>query len=149
MPPRRPVYIFVLICITQSPIWAQKLETQRTPAPVQAAPIAKKPSREAIKAANLFEQAVKLQHAGKDDGAIRMYRQLIQIAPGAYPAYVNIGLILQRKKDLSGAEAAYRKAIQIEPKQPVPWIQLAELYLDSRRMPEAKTAAEKAVALAP
>src|ERR1041385_7951495 len=52
---------------------------------------AKTPSADAIKAANLFEKAVKYQAAGKNDEAVKTYRELLKIAPLAYPAYVNLG----------------------------------------------------------
>src|SRR2546423_1308181 len=62
------------------------------------------PSPEVLKAAKLFEEAVSHQRAGRIDEAISEYRSLLKFAPGAYPAWTNLGLLYRARKNNVEAE---------------------------------------------
>src|SRR5438105_15214772 len=78
-------------------------------------PAAKKPNPQAEKLAAMFEQALNFQRAGKPDQAIATYKALIKLAPTAYPAYMNLGLLQSNRGDYAGAEASFRIAAKLEP----------------------------------
>lgn len=99
------------------------------------------PSAQAVRAAKLFERAVAAQRQGRDEEAIVLYRQLIQMAPKAYPAYMNLGLLYQNRGRLGEAEEAFHKAAALEPANALPLSQLAAVYADQHRWKEAKAAA--------
>ena len=81
-----------------------------------------KPPPEAIKAAALFEKAAKLQRAGRSQEAIAVYIELVKLAPGAYPAFMNLGILYQAQGNLTLAEASYKTAAHLDAKNPTPQI---------------------------
>lgn len=153
--PARPAALplaAALVLMSTGPALAQAIQgPPKPPSKPPASQVAKRagPSQEAVKAAKLFEQAVAHQRAGKVEEAVAEYRALLKIAPGAYPAYINLGLIYQARHDDKSAEAAFKQAARLEPKNAVPPTQLALLYLSQQRAQEAKAQADRAVALDP
>ena len=127
------------ICLCLLIAWCTSASAQ---APTQSATVHPPvPSPQAIRAAKLFERAVALQQKGRTEEAITVYRELIRLAPKAYPAYMNLGLLYQNSRRLKEAEEAFRKASALEPANALPLSQLATVYADEHRWAEAKTAA--------
>jgi Flp pilus assembly protein TadD len=67
-------------------------------------------------------------------------RAVIKLAPDFAPAYGNLGVILRRRGDISGAIDAYREALALSPRDPAILGNLASLYVGIGREREAKAA---------
>jgi tetratricopeptide (TPR) repeat protein len=73
--------------------------------------------RSSAEVAQAYRAAAKAQAAGKDlEGALRSYREAVELAPDDGRARNGLGEVLQARGDLDGAAAAYRKAIALDPK---------------------------------
>ncbi len=81
----------------------QKLETQAD-------------IKKAQSANDAYDQAVKLQQAGKYDDAIPLYQQAIQIAPNNAGYAYALGTDYQAKGDFDNAISWYKKAAALDPK---------------------------------
>jgi Flp pilus assembly protein TadD len=69
---------------------------------------------------------------------------VLKLAPDFAPAYGNLGVILRRRGDISGAIDAYRRALALAPRDPSILGNLAALYVGLGREREAKAALELA-----
>lgn len=130
-----------------SPAGAQKPPAAGQPKPHQVSTTA--PPQAVQEAKALFERAIALQRKGQDKEAIAAYRTLLAKQPGAFPAWVNLGLLYMSHRDLQSAAQCFTKASALEPSNPMPLIQVALVYLDLRQPAKAQAAAAKAVKLAP
>jgi tetratricopeptide (TPR) repeat protein len=62
-----------------------------------------------------FRRAGELAAAGKLDAAIREYRLGLKIAPRAYHAHNNLGVLYSQKQDYPQALASFREADRLRP----------------------------------
>jgi Flp pilus assembly protein TadD len=80
--------------------------------------------------------------AAKPEEAAAAYREAAQLQPKDPEPYFALGALLERQKDIAGAEAAYRQALQLAPTSSDgssdAITALANLYMSSRRFTEAE-----------
>src|SRR5438270_3335295 len=116
----RSVTITIPLLAILAPASAQKYVPPKPAAPVQASPVrtvpSAKPPPEVQKAEKLFQQALDAQRAQKLPEAVRLYKEVIKLTPGVYPAYFNLGLISEVLGQSKESEAAFRMAAKLEPK---------------------------------
>lgn len=60
-----------------------------------------------------FRQALSAQKAGRDDEAMALYRDVLKSDARNRPAWINLGTLLSRKGDHTGAIACYRRALAL------------------------------------
>ena len=83
------------------------------------------------------------------DAAIGLLKQAIEIKPDHAGAYRNLGVMYQRKKNITEAIKHLLKAIELDPKQLGAHLELASLYRAEKNYPEAIKHLEKAIEIAP
>jgi tetratricopeptide (TPR) repeat protein len=88
-------------------------------------------------AAGVYNKAVEALNAGNHAEAEALFKQVIETAPGAAPAYYNLGYLYMKKKDVAAAEAAFRKAIELRPQETNGYVALATLLGSAGRAQEA------------
>ena len=76
--------------------------------------------------------------AGYVDNAVRWLRSAVLIDPELVPAWVNLGVVLRRAGDFSGAEDAYKHALEIDPRMVSAYQNLAALLQRQGRTEEAR-----------
>jgi tetratricopeptide (TPR) repeat protein len=72
------------------------------------------------RAAELYEEALAAQRAGRADEAERLYEAMLKIAPNAKEAYNNLAFIYSQRGDVARADAYLDKALEIDPLYPFP-----------------------------
>jgi Flp pilus assembly protein TadD len=85
-------------------------------------------------------RAVSALAAGDYALAEARLKAVLKLAPDFAPAYGNLGVILRRRGDISGALDAYRRALELAPRDPSILGNLAALYTGLGREREAKAA---------
>jgi tetratricopeptide (TPR) repeat protein len=85
-------------------------------------------------------RAVEALSAGDYETAEARLAAVLKLAPDFAPAYGNLGVLLRRRGDISGAIAAYRRALALAPRDPSILGNLAALYTGLGREREAKAA---------
>jgi hypothetical protein len=75
---------------------------------------------------------------GDLDGARRTFQAVVERNPNTGPAWVNLGVIAERKGDLKEAETSYRRAAQCTVAPPESWDFLARLLVRTKRAAEAE-----------
>ncbi len=104
-------------------------------------------SNVAVKAAELkkaFEEGVAASRAGSHDVAIEKFQAAIEISPGCFDCYYNIGVAQMAKKDEKQAEAAWLKAVEVKADYAEALNALATLYNNQKRFDEATAMGAKA-----
>ena len=77
-----------------------------------------------------YQEGVKLFEENKFEEALQAFQKTIELNPGFFDAYVNIGIIqFQQKKD-NEAEKALLQALEIEPDKSRPKEILADIYYE-------------------
>jgi tetratricopeptide (TPR) repeat protein len=61
----------------------------------------------------LFRKAVSAWKAGREEEAVALYKSLLKSDPTNRAAWINLGALLSKKKDHTGAVACYRKALSL------------------------------------
>jgi len=64
---------------------------------------------------HLFQEAVRLHQSGALDRAKRLYRQVLELAPGTAPAWNNLGQILAQQGDVDATIRCFERGIQAQP----------------------------------
>lgn len=95
-----------------------------------------------------IERARELE-AFDPDGAERAYRAAIARDPQLLAAAVNLGCLLQARRQVGAAEQVYRDALDRFPDEPLLHFNLGTALEDARRADEAVSAYERALALDP
>ncbi len=91
----------------------------------------------------VFEEGVAASREGKHDDAIASFNKAIEMNPGCYDCYYNIGFSNAQKKDYDKAEAAFKKAIELKPDYLDAYSGLANIYNAERKFDEAAAASAK------
>jgi hypothetical protein len=76
-----------------------------------------------------IDRGVAQGRSGDLDGARRTFQDVVARNPNAGAAWVNLGVIAERKGDVAEAEADYRRAAQTTPEPPESWDFLARLMV--------------------
>jgi tetratricopeptide (TPR) repeat protein len=66
-------------------------------------------------AQTLLKQGQKLNSEGKQDQALRLYTQVLEISPNSYEAHLESGVALDLKGDYAAAREHLKKAIEVAP----------------------------------
>jgi predicted TPR repeat methyltransferase len=86
------------------------------------------------------------------DEALEAYRTSVAVSkgrPGSADALNNIGTVLRKQLDWTGAEQAYREALALRPDFVEAWFNLSLALMHQGRIPEALLANSKAITLSP
>jgi tetratricopeptide (TPR) repeat protein len=97
---------------------------------------------------SIFRQAVTLHRSGDINGAIRKYREYLQLKPDSIEARSNLGAALARTGHYDEAITEYETALQSSPKNAPVLLNLALAYYKTGRVQEAAPKLEQAAALA-
>ena len=96
-----------------------------------------------------YENAVKLQKAGKLDEALKEFIAIKKTDPKNVAVIVQIGVIRATKGDMPGAEAAFKEALALAPKDYGLLMNLARISVDRDKNSEAASYAARAAAIKP
>lgn len=97
-----------------------------------------------------FRLAELYHHMGRYDEALRFCREYCELAPDDPVAWLSLGVLSVRSRQLQEAEAALRRAIELAPEQAKAYAVLAQIRMLPDRDPEeAVSLARTAVQLAP
>jgi len=91
----------------------------------------------------VFDDGVAASKDGKFDDAIAAFNHAIELNPGCYDCYYNIGFSSAQKKEYDKAEAAFKKAIELKPDYLDAYSGLANIYNTQRKFDEAAAASAK------
>jgi tetratricopeptide (TPR) repeat protein len=81
----------------------------------------------------LYQKALGLQKAGDADGALAIYRGILETAPGQAEVLFQVGRVLAEKGELAEAEKMLRAALKAKPKEPAIWQALHSVLGDGAR----------------
>jgi tetratricopeptide (TPR) repeat protein len=81
----------------------------------------------------LYQKALGLQKAGDADGALAIYRGILETAPGQAEVLFQVGRVLAEKGALAEAEKMLRAALKAKPKEPAIWQALHSVLGDGAR----------------
>jgi tetratricopeptide (TPR) repeat protein len=81
------------------------------------------------KLAQLWQAGITAQQQNKLAAAATAYQELLRLQPQAYPAHVNLALVLLRQKENTKAIWHLRRAAAIAPQELQPRVMLAQTYL--------------------
>jgi tetratricopeptide (TPR) repeat protein len=108
---------------------------------------ANNPGAVAAKATELkkaFDEGVAASRSGNHDEAVQKFQAAIEISPGCFDCYYNIGVAQMAKKDEKQAEVAWLKAVELKPDYSEALNALATLYNNQKRFDEATAMGAKA-----
>ena len=80
-----------------------------------ASRVAKAQATESPEAQALVKQGRKLNSEGKQDEALKLYKQALEISPNLYEAHLESGMTLDLKGDYAAARVHLEKAIEVAP----------------------------------
>ena len=106
-------------------------------------------ANDAAKAAELkkaFDEGVAASRAGRHDEAVEKFRAAIELAPGCFDCYFNIGVAYMAKKDEKAAEEAWLKALEVKADYAEALNALSTLYNNQKKFDEAAAMSAKAAA---
>ncbi|MDE5097350.1 MAG: tetratricopeptide repeat protein, partial [Trichodesmium sp. St16_bin4-tuft] len=87
--------------------------------------------------------------AGRNDIAIQLLNQVINLNPGLTKAYSNLAKLMKKEGRLEEAIAHYKKAIELEPKNSSNYSNLGELLKNEGHLSEAIAHYQTAISLEP
>jgi Tfp pilus assembly protein PilF len=90
-----------------------------------------------------------LRAKGSPEDAAVMFERALAVEPRFVRAWVNIGVIASRRRDLDGAVRATERAVELAPNHVGARINLARYYLGLRKPKAAGLHARRATVLAP
>ncbi|MFC1621734.1 tetratricopeptide repeat protein [Candidatus Omnitrophota bacterium] len=99
--------------------------------------------------ADHLEQGTTYANNQMHDKALEEFKKAIEVNPGDYIAYNNIGIIYKMKGDFEKAEEKYKKALGINPNYHLAYNNLGNIYLETARYDEAIECYKKAIEIAP
>ncbi len=98
---------------------------------------------------HLFQQALHQQSIGDTQGALELYRQIVEIFPVFPDAYNNVAILLKGMRRLDAAIACLRRAILYAPPSGPLYSNLGNLLWMNLEFEAAMTAFRRALELAP
>ncbi len=139
---------FVLVAAGES-AFAQTgspLDSLLNPKPAAQAPLASSAQAAFQKR---FENAVKLQQAGKLDAAMSEYKALRKMAPNHPGIITNMGILYAAKNQLGPAETALRQAVKLDAKNTIAMEMLTRVLMMRKKFGEAVSTARRIVSANP
>jgi len=97
----------------------------------------------------LLTQAAAAVAAGRTDQALAVYQRALALAPANAHLHHNVGALLGRRGDLSGAEHHLAEAERLQPASSLSTLALGHLYFGAGRVADAAQAFERALQRAP
>jgi tetratricopeptide (TPR) repeat protein len=88
-------------------------------------------------AADWFNLAFLLEHAGRIDEAEAAFREAVAIDPKLDRAWYGLGLALIRQRRFDEAVTALERNTELQPMSPYGWYQLARVHMDRHQPDEA------------
>ena len=80
-----------------------------------------------------IDRGIAQAQRGDLDGAQKTFQDILRWTPNTGPAWVNLGVIAERKGNLKEAEESYRRGAQCTPDPPESWDFLARLLVRTKR----------------
>ena len=96
-----------------------------------------------------YDAALRLLEQQQYEQGIAKLNKVIESAPEATAAYIDLGIAYARSGALDDAEANLKKALQINPNHPVPYNELGMIYRRKGKFAEARISYAKALELFP
>jgi tetratricopeptide (TPR) repeat protein len=96
-----------------------------------------------------FESALRLLEQERYADGIELLQKVVESAPGATTAHIDLAIALGRVGDLQRAEASLERALELNPRHPVAHNELGIIQRRTGRFAEARESYEKALALHP
>jgi Flp pilus assembly protein TadD len=84
---------------------------------------------------------------GDTEGAIKLYREAIQISDSLAIAWNGLSMALAKQGDLEAAVEAAQKLVELEPDEPLSHTNLSRILMQKGEIPEAEDAKAKAMGL--
>ena len=100
-------------------------------------------------AGRLFGEALRHQHQGKLNEAIRLYKQVLALTPNHAEAWNNLGVALATQGQVEGALTAFSKATVVDPSSAEARNNLGLALAGQGRVREAAAEFRRALALNP
>ena len=97
----------------------------------------------------LFQEALRLQRAGQNDQAARLYNRYLDRRPDRSAAWGNLAIALRKTDKLAAAAAASRRAVELDPDSSGLRSTLGNILKDLGRLEESLEAHDLAVAATP
>jgi tetratricopeptide (TPR) repeat protein len=97
----------------------------------------------------LLVQAAQAQRDGRGPEALRLYRNVLALAPGNYLALANLGIAAIRDGDLVLGRALLEAALKVQPDSVETWMALGNAHARSRDFERAAAAFRSVVRLRP
>ncbi|MFT3757941.1 sulfotransferase [Thauera sp.] len=97
----------------------------------------------------LYNLALALSDAGRQEEAIKTYRRVLQINERHNLAWNNLGSVLEQREDKAAALAAYERAVAIAPGHAEAQNNTGAIYSEQGRLDDAREAFGKAIAARP
>jgi len=105
------------------------------------------PNDPSKRAAQHNNQAAALARAGHEQEALAEYNEALRLDPHQYDVRMNLGALLSRMNDNSGAAVQFEAAVKERPQSAEPHVYLALIYAGSGRNAEAIREANAAIAI--
>ncbi len=97
----------------------------------------------------LFTQGTRHMETGDAVTAEACFRKALQLVPDFAEAYANLGLLLDRQKNIKEAEVCYRRSIELNSTYSRTHLNLGALLANQKRFAEAEAAYTQCIALDP
>ena len=96
-----------------------------------------------------FDDALRLLEEERYAAGIDLLREVVEAAPHATAAWINLAIAQRAIGDLEGAEASLAKALALSPRHPAAHNELGIVYRRTGRFDQARESYEKALAVYP
>jgi tetratricopeptide (TPR) repeat protein len=103
--------------------------------------------REVPSAADLYQEALDLELAGRSDEACDAYRAALALDPKLVGAHINLGRLLHAAGRAAEAESLYRTALEQDPHNPLAAFNLGVALEDQRKVEAAAEVYRRALAI--
>jgi tetratricopeptide (TPR) repeat protein len=98
-------------------------------------------------ALKLSNRAAQLKKEGREQEAIELYQQAIELDPGCHKYYYQLANILRQQEQLTEANSYYRKAIELAPNDSWSYYSLGEVLSKQNRIEEAIQSYKRSIEL--
>lgn len=107
------------------------------------------PAQRAMRANDLFLEAVRREECGKIADASALYGDILALDASHAPACINLGTIHYNQRQFLEAERLYRQATEADPDYALAFFDLGNVLDELKQLPEAVEAYRAAIRLVP